>query len=426
MTSMVIDIRRIPSDVREVMDRIARSGYDVWLVGGAVRDLISGGSPKDWDLATSAQPDAVTGLFPVVVPVGIRHGTVLIHTGTHGIETTSYDPDKGITADLARRDFTMNAMAVSYPEGRLLDPHGGAEDLRAKLLRAVGDARSRFSEDPLRTLRAGRFVAVFGFEIDPDTRDAIRMEARGLSGVAVERIREELFKTLMGDEVLRAFELMHTAGVLKEILPELVKPGDLTRARAAHHAPKRLSVRLGALLLGAMPPRNVEADADRREVFGLPRTHVSVPRGILERLLVPAKLTEEVLFLLHHPVPSETDRWSDADVRRFIAWVGADRLNDVLDLAHAERSAPLSASREGEALNRLDRRIREQLTGNHPFSLRDLPVGGRDVMEVLGCGPGPAIGRILEELRQAALDDPTLNDRKILMDFLREKVHKKD
>ncbi|HTY21721.1 MAG TPA: hypothetical protein VMC85_01225, partial [Desulfomonilaceae bacterium] len=147
----------IPGDVRQILLHFVEKGFDVWLVGGALRDLLRGWIPKDWDLVTNATPPQVMTLFSRVIPIGVRHGTVQIHSGQRTIEATSCPAagPEGILADLKRRDFTVNALALSYPEGQLIDPFGGQNDLLSLTLRAVGDARARFYEDPLRTLRAG-------------------------------------------------------------------------------------------------------------------------------------------------------------------------------------------------------------------------------------------------------------------------------
>ena len=155
--SIQFGLSLVPLDIIRAMEKISDAGFDVWLVGGALRDLLLKVKPKDWDLATSSSPEQIMKVFPRVIPVGIRHGTVQVHTKTRDIEVTSFEPrgSEGILRDLGRRDFTINALALSFPDGILIDPYDGRVDIKKKLIRAVGNARSRFAEDPLRIVRAG-------------------------------------------------------------------------------------------------------------------------------------------------------------------------------------------------------------------------------------------------------------------------------
>ncbi|MDY0040289.1 MAG: CCA tRNA nucleotidyltransferase, partial [Desulforhabdus sp.] len=219
---------RIPPDVEYLLEKIHEAGFDVWLVGGAIRDFLYGWPPKDWDLATEASPQEIIRLFPRVIPVGIRHDTVQVYTGERAIEVTSYRSRgaEGILSDLGRRDFTVNALAMAYPNRTVIDLFAGRHDLQAGILRAVGDARARFSEDPLRALRAGRFVSVYGLSIEENTFAALTDEAEKLGSVAVERIRTEMFKLLLGDNVFSAFEWMRRGKVLGQIFPEVLEGHD--------------------------------------------------------------------------------------------------------------------------------------------------------------------------------------------------------
>lgn len=428
-------LHRIPEDVAAVMQRIHDSGFDVWLVGGAVRDLLRGEEPKDWDLATSAQPGQIVRLFRTVVPIGIQHGTVMIRSPKRGIETTSFTPGgmEGILSDLGRRDFSVNAMAISFPEAKLLDPHHGAADLKSMILRGVGDPGQRFREDPLRTLRAGRFISAYGFIAEAKTLEALKAESHGLSRVAPERIREELLKLISGEHVVDSLLLMDLSGVLHEILPELfpetahedtsadVRASRTHRiARLMHSVPRRAPMRMAALFVGAALFSNRSRLACPEESSACMELAAA---EILSRLRVPNDFSREVLFLLKHRVPEGTHGWSDARVRAFISHIGVSCLQNVLDLARAERMA-LPDREHPEAIDLLQRRMAAQIRENHPFAIGDLPVNGRDVMETLGIGPGPRVGSILEELLERVHHDPGMNDRNILIDFLSKKVHK--
>ena len=224
----------VPQDVLKAMERISRAGFGVWLVGGALRDYLLGIEPRDWDLTTSASSAEIISLFPVVIPVGIRHGTVQVHTRTRDIEVTSFGApeESGILNDLSRRDFTINSIALSYPDGVLLDPNAGREDLEAGILRAVGDARARFLEDPLRIVRAARICGLYGFGIEPATFEAMKRRPESSTGVSGERIRDEILKILTSKKVFLAFGLLRESGALAKLLPE-VAAGDSVLLKGA-------------------------------------------------------------------------------------------------------------------------------------------------------------------------------------------------
>ncbi|MFP5212112.1 MAG: CCA tRNA nucleotidyltransferase, partial [Acidobacteriota bacterium] len=303
---LIVGIDFIPGDVREVMERLVRSGFGVWLVGGAVRDYLRGEAPKDWDLATDATPDEVTFIFKRVVPVGLRHGTIQVHTKERDIEVTSCPAKgrEGIFRDLARRDFTVNAMALSYPEGELLDLFQGREDLDRRVLRGVADPGARFREDPLRTIRAFRFVSSYGFEVDPDTLSAAGEEAKGLEGVARERIREEMLRLIGGENVVSAMELMRESGVLPVVLPELVdgigvRQEDHYRLDVFEHtihavqisAPRTL-VRMAALFHCIGKP------VAEREGGTATMESMRTAEAVLQRWLAPPRRIRDVVLLL--------------------------------------------------------------------------------------------------------------------------------
>ncbi len=438
MAEKKISIDFIPEDVQAVLNRFIENGFDVWIVGGVLRDLLYGWTPKDWDLVTSATPVQVMELFPRVIPVGLRHGTVQVHTGQTNIETTSCPAPglEGILIDLKRRDFTVNALAYSYPEGELLDPAGGQRDLHLGVLRAVEDPFLRFNEDPLRTLRAGRFMSVYGFDIEEQTFIALRGASPGLQRVAIERIREEFFKMLLGEHFSEAFGAMLRGGVIREILPELSGRGSSEGAnsgcreevldhsvRAVFNSPFRLRVRLAALFHdvdrlnrcepGLEPPREQTRFSKSALTAG----------AIMQRFRASRILEREVAFLLENQVPDAIEGWSDSEVRRFIARVGGDMVQDVLDLAHADRMAGKECSGSMKALEKFRCRISEELNGKPPIGIQDLAIDGQDVMRILNLRPGPAVGQALRRLHRRVLEDPNENQPKNLMDFLVKEYH---
>jgi tRNA nucleotidyltransferase (CCA-adding enzyme) len=430
---------RIPDDLHEVLGRFAAGGFDVWLVGGALRDSLLGVVPKDWDLATSASPEEVMRLFPRVIPIGVRHGTVQVHTRLRSIEVTSCPAGEreGILADLKRRDFTVNALALTYPAGVLLDPCGGQEDLLAGILRAVEDAPSRFREDPLRTLRAGRFISVYGFKIEPRTFAALEEAAPGLRGVARERIREELFKMLLGKYFREGFEMLVRGHVIQEMLPEFSRvsegeglgfhcvPGVAHAVNTVHLSPPRIRVRLAALFHNLAEVGGPALHQDRREGKARDLESALAAEKIMQRLRASQRLTREVVSLVAQQVPKGVEAWGEGDVRRFLAKVGLDRLTDVLDLAYADLMAREDDARGLMALRGLQMRVSQEMKRRPPLRLQDLAITGRDVMNVLNLKPGPLVGELLQSLHQQVLENPAGNEPKFLMDFLRKEYNLK-
>lgn len=435
---MKLSLDFMPEDVRWVLQRLTAAGFDAWLVGGALRDFLRGTVPKDWDLATSATPEQVMGLFPRVIPIGVRHGTVQIHNRRRSMEITSCAAGfEGIRADLGRRDFTVNALALSFPDGLLLDPFAGQGDLLSLMLRAVGNPRSRFLEDPLRTLRAGRFIGVQGFHLERETFRALKEAAPGLQGVAKERIREELLQMVMGEHFAVAFHTMMRGGVIREILPELLAAADETdseahlleaagyAARRVQVSPFRIRVRLAALFqdlqepFGQALPRGKTGERSSEGESALP-----VYR-IMQRLRASKRLTREVVFLVGHRLPHDLEGWTPVAVRRFLAAVGPDFVDDIMDLARADRMVGKHRGEALEAFERLRLCVSRELEGHPPLRIQDLTVTGRDVMEAFGLEPGPLVGELLERLHEYVLENPAANEPKFLMDFLRKEYNLK-
>ena len=430
----------VPRDVLEVMERLRRAGFDAWLVGGALRDHFLGLEPKDWDLATSAAPGQVRKIFPKVVPVGIRHGTVQVHTPGREIETTSTEAagTPGIMKDLGRRDFTMNALAVSFPDGMLLDPHSGRGDLKEKLIRAVGDAGERFREDPLRIVRAARLVSAYSFRVHPETFSAMGRESARLDQVAGERIRDEMLKLIRGRDMAVAFGLLRDSGAMDTILPELssipaAKFGDefaaglfLKSIRAVGHSPEKPRVRLAALFhaLASSPGAGagpLSEELEKSEEFDKQAVEsAELASGAMRRWRMSNKDVEQVSRLVRNQIPPGAHAWSDLEIRRFIVRAGADFLEDLAGL-----SAAMAYAQEDQiGLDSLRGRINSQLAKLTALGTADLAVSGREVMEALGIGQGPLVGEILRRLLDAVVEEPPLNENHKLMNLVRLKYQK--
>jgi tRNA nucleotidyltransferase (CCA-adding enzyme) len=409
---------RLPGSVLEVLSGLGRAGHRSWVVGGAVRDLLLGRDRAglDFDLATPATPRQVMALFPRVIPTGIDHGTVTVLTRDgHKVEVTTFRGEgdyvdgrrpasvhfhTDLEADLARRDFTVNAMAFDPMVPELVDPFGGRDDLGRRRIRAVGDAAARFGEDGLRPLRAVRFAAQLGFALDRATRAAIPGALPVVRKVSMERIGEELARTVAGDHVATALAMLDRSGLLALVLPPLAAlppaarrhAGAVTAATPADPADPQL--RLAALLHG-VPAAEVEP--------------------LLAWLRFPRRVAAEAAALVaRHACPRQgvpDDPRAPPAVRRWLAGVGPERAPALLALRQAEVRAlpPLRRTGPAAAARRLRARVEEALASGAPLTTAALSLDGRALMALLGCPPGPQVGEGLRALLDEVLDDPSLD-----------------
>jgi tRNA nucleotidyltransferase (CCA-adding enzyme) len=426
----------IPRPVHTLCNVLHDAGFRAWIVGGCVRDtlrerLIPGGLPReagDWDLATDARPEQVQALFKRVVPTGIDHGTVTVVLGGIGFEVTTLRGEAGysdgrrpdsvfyveeIEEDLARRDFTINAIAFEPRAGKLLDPFGGLADLTAGLLRAVGDPAERFAEDGLRVLRAARFVATLRVELEPMTERAIEPSLASYRRVSQERIRDEWYKTLGAEQPSRGFRVMRCHGLLAITAPEL--PG--ASSREPHPAWERTlarvdacardpALRLAALLSEVSAPLPTQPAA-------------AVADTVARRLRVSNADRERVTAIVRqHGIDTSALR-DDRVLRRWLAAIGRDRVEDVLGVARADAVAKRSSA-ELDAVAELTLRARTALAAGTVLSVRELCIGGRDLMDELGLTAGPALGQLLGRLFDLVLDRPELNTRDALLERAKE------
>jgi tRNA nucleotidyltransferase (CCA-adding enzyme) len=447
------DPRLVPPAVMGVLRTLHGAGKKAYLAGGAVRDLlrIAQGEkltpPQDFDVATDALPEDVQHLFPRTAPTGIAHGTVTVLADEqHKVEVTTFRGEGpyldgrrpssvtflgDIDGDLARRDFTVNAMAWDPIAGELRDPFGGALDLRRGLLRAVGEPLERFREDGLRPLRAVRFATTLRLALDRRTERAIPQALDVFSKVARERVREELTKLLVrGDPPSRGLRLLRRTGLLARIVPELLEGVGFEQNRyhaydvfrhtllTVDFAPPVLTVRLAALLHDVGKPRSAQPPEPRgdhtfykHEFLGEEMT-----REILLRLRYPNRETERVALLVREHNWHYLPEWNDATVRRTIARIGPDALPDLWALRRADLRARGRLIAEGLANEeQLEARFEAELRRASALKVTDLAIGGEEVMAVTGIAPGRRVGQILTALLDRVLDDPDLNTRDTLV-----------
>ncbi len=411
------DKLEVPEAVAAIARRLEDKGYETWAVGGAVRDALLSGSRGDWDLATAARPETVLELFRPSYPVGIQFGTVGVR-GEDGklYEVTTFRRDietdgrhavveyaEHLDEDLARRDFTINAIAYHPLHHKFHDPMDGWDDLKRRLLRCVGEPATRFAEDYLRVLRGLRFAGRYELEIEPATWDALVAAAPRLPRLSGERVREEILKVLTAHVPSRALDLYRRSGALAVLVPEFASVDD-TDWRVVLRTidgltERRLRLRLAALLAPAGP--ELEPLMRRLRFSNLELRDVRVLSGALE---LPLPEAGEVVA-----------------ARRWLGDVGPEYARDALRL-HFRREEALGIGGEGRsALAGRARAVLGVLRRADPVTLSALAIDGNDLKE-LGLRPGPEFGRVLEDCLDAVIEDPELNERDRLLEFARRRI----
>ncbi|WPB72801.1 CCA tRNA nucleotidyltransferase [Archangium violaceum] len=404
----------VPRPVLDVIARLHELGHAVFLVGGCVRDTLRGVHPKDFDVATSALPEEVQRAFRKVIPTGIQHGTVTVVQGGTHVEVTTFRSEgdyhdgrrpsavtfeQDIVKDLSRRDFTINAMAWNPLTHELADPFGGQQDLKARVVRCVGSAIERFSEDGLRPMRAVRFAAVLDFTLDPGTQAAIPETLPVFRKVAHERVREEFVKLLLSKREAFGLELLATTGLLDVFLPELAR-ADAEAARLARTAaaaePVDVEIRLAALLADLVTPQQAEE--------------------IGVRLKFPTKTIERVKLLISHAALERHVGDSDPALRRLLAKVGLANVEALTSVARARIHA-----RDPSRLPEMDAligRLHGLAASKPPLSAKELALNGGAIMATLGVGPSPIVGEATRFLLERVLDEPSLNEAETLKEMV--------
>lgn len=438
-----------PAAVLDIARRLEDAGFEAWAVGGAIRDVLMGRAAGDWDLATRATPKEVRRIFRRTVPIGVEHGTVGV-LGDDDVlyEVTTFRRDvetfgrhavvefaDAIQDDLARRDFTINAVAWRPTTRELIDPHEGLRDMERGVLRTVGDAADRFAEDYLRVLRALRFAGHFELEIDPDTWTALRAATAELGRLSAERVREELWKVLGGTRLAaRSLELYATSGALDVVVPELAavtavqdevdgaRPWDRALGAVEALAPSRVLLRTAALLHAVgMPGARTKDLRGGWRYTGHEVTGAGRAEEVMRRLKASNAQTERVRRLVLH----QSDLFPpDADTPLIIRWlrrVGTELVNDLWRL----RIALWRGGHPGETppvdLPERWRMARAVLATSPALVVKDLAIGGHD-LQALGIEPGPAYGEILEALLERVTDAPELNEPEALRELVRRQM----
>ena len=446
----------IPKEVLVVAQALQGAGFKAYLVGGCVRDILLKREPKDWDVTTNALPEEIQKIFPDSVYEN-NFGTVGIKTNSVDkklaiVEVTTFREEgkyedfrhpleikfaKNVEDDLGRRDFTVNAMAQDIDEpGNTVDPYDGQADLKAELIRAVGSPEERFREDALRLMRAVRFAAELGFQIEPKTTEAIKNSADLLEHIAQERIRDEFVKIIMapGNGAAWGVVMLEQLGLLKNIVPELRE--GIAIGQNKHHiytvwdhnlraldysAGKGYSfeVRLASLLHDVGKPKTKVGDGPDSSFHGHEVVGGRMTRKIMERLRFSKEISEKVTHLVrHHLFYYNVGEVTEAGVRRFIARVGPENIDDLFKVREADRigsGVPKAVPYKARHLQFMIEKVKSD-----PVSPKMLKVNGTDIMAVLKMEPTPKIGWILGALLEEVLDDPAKNTKK----FLEERIWK--
>lgn len=436
----------IPVEVVKAAAALRAAGFEAYLVGGCVRDLLLGREPKDWDIATSALPEEVEKIFPNSVYEN-QFGTVGVKTDAEDprlkvVEVTTYriegkytdkrHPDevkfaKTIEDDLGRRDFTVNAIAFQT-DGTLVDPYGGQKDLKAKIIRAVGRPDDRFSEDALRLLRAARLAAELEFEIDLNTRRAIEKHAGLLEMIAKERIRDEFQKLIMTASAARGILLLEELNLLQYVLPELREGIGISQdkhhiytvfehsVKSLDYAAKKnysLEVRLAALLHDIGKPRTKAGKGSNSTFYNHEMVGARMAAKALDRLRFPKEVIEKVAHLVRwHMFYYNVGEVSPAGVRRFLVRVGPENVDDLIKVREADRvgsGVPKAVPYKLRHMLFMIEKVKRD-----PLSPKMLKINGQDVMCILGIPPGPRVGWILSAILEEVLDEPERNVKEYL------------
>ncbi|HNZ84507.1 MAG TPA: HD domain-containing protein [Candidatus Woesebacteria bacterium] len=439
----------IPDKVKKIITKFNQSGAEIYIVGGACRDLLLGREVTDWDFTTNLTPEEMKKLFPKNSFYNNDFGTFSV-VGKKGeiFEITTFRTDvgysdgrhpdevrwgKSLAEDLARRDFSINAIAItgiSAEKMEIIDLFEGRKDLENKLIRTMGNPDERFKEDGLRLMRAVRIASQLGFEIEEKTLVSIQKNAKLINQISSERVRDELFKLLLSPIPSKGVELLRQSGLLGEIMPELLE--GLNMAQKGHHIDdvwthnlktldncqsKNPITRLAALLHDVGKPRSMSGEGETRtfhnhEVYG---SRMAVRLG--KNFKLSNKELDQLFRLVRWHMFTVQETQTDKAVRRFIRNVTPEYIDEMIDLRRADRlgSGSKETSWRWELFKKRIIEVQKQ-----PFSVRDLKIDGKDVMEILQISPGPKVGEVLNGIFEQVEENPSINDRETLLEKIRQ------
>ncbi len=450
----------IPKEIAFIAATLEHAGFEAYLVGGCTRDLLEGKTPKDWDITTNARPEQIIAIFPHTFyendfgTVGIVNDEIpeddtdratlrVVEITPYRTESTYSDhrrPDAvrfadSIYEDLERRDFTMNAIAYNIAKDELIDPYLGITDIRNKTIRAVGDPHLRFTEDALRVMRAVRFVAQLGFQVEEKTLQAVISHAPLVQKISIERVRDEFSKLIMSDNPMEGIVFLHRVNLLSYVCPELIEGLGCVQnnshiydvwehsLRALQHAADKkfpIHVRLGALFHDIGKPKSRRYAPERKDwtFYGHEVIGARMVEKILDRLRFSRDIVTKVTLLVrYHMFFSDIEQITLSAVRRIVANVGADLVWDLMSVRSCDRIGMGRPLETPYRLRKYHSMIEEAMRA--PVSVKMLKVDGGVIMTELGEAPGPRVGALLHALFDAVLENPELNTREQLLDLAR-------
>ncbi len=443
---------KIPEEVKNILIGLREAGFEAYIVGGCVRDLILDKTPKDWDVTTNATPQQIQQLFPESFYEN-EFGTVGIKTDSDDprlkvVEVTTYRIESNYTdrrrpgsiefasslaEDLKRRDFTINALAMDE-QGKIIDIFEGQQDLKDKLIRAVGEADDRFNEDALRMMRAIRLATEHGFDIEAKTFAALQRNHELLQHISSERIRDELLRIIQSDNAMQGVQLLADSGLMRYIIPELLEGVDVGQNK--HHiytvwehnmlalkysADQRYSnvVRMASLLHDVGKPRVKRGDGPDSTFYNHEIVGAKMTAKIMERLKFPKDMGDNITKLVRwHLFYYNVGEVTESSVRRLVAHIGKENVEDLIKVREADRIGSGVPKARPYKIRHLEFMIDK--VSRDPISPKMLKLKGNDVMELLGLEPGPRVGMIINALMNEVLDDPEKNNRDYLEDRARQ------
>lgn len=451
---------KIPQHILDIQKKFTDAEFEIYLVGGCVRDILQNKTPKDWDLTTNATPEQMLELFPDGF-YDNTFGTVglplkkLVETEHEGVvEVTTFRTEKGYTdrrhpevewgktieEDLSRRDFTMNAIAMRLtPDNQssdIIDPYDGQTDLKNKLIRAVGDPDLRFKEDALRMMRAVRFAAQLGFTIEEQTLQGVTNDAKLLAEISRERVRDELMKLLASDFPYEGIMLLKNTNLLEYILPELLEGIGVSQERPGRHHKEDVFthnvlslkfcpstdplVRFATLIHDIGKPSVKSQDPSGLVIFyNHEIAGAKIAYQIAEQLRFSKRERQKIVTLVRWHMFTVDEHITDSAVRRFIRRIGVENVRDMMDLRVGDRLGGGTQTAESWRLKLFKKRVEEQLAPA-PFSINDLVIDGNDIMKELNIKPSRQIGELLQKLFEEVDEDLSKNTKEYLLQRVKE------
>ncbi|OGN00845.1 MAG: hypothetical protein A2651_03125 [Candidatus Yanofskybacteria bacterium RIFCSPHIGHO2_01_FULL_42_12] len=445
---------QLPQEVKNILEKLSEDGYEAYIVGGCVRDLLLGKEPKDWDITTNAKPEEIQKVFSDTVYEN-SFGTVAVKTDSENpalaiVEITPYriegkytdkrHPDEirfadKLENDLSRRDFTINALAMNV-DGKIIDNFNGQKDIKNKVIRTVGIPKERFSEDALRLFRAVRFATIFGFSIEEGTLAAVKENAEWLRAISKERIRDEFVKIIEADNAYEGILLLEETGLLQYILPELregigvgqnlhhiytVWEHNILALKYAARKKYSLEIRLGSLFHDIGKPRTKRGEGKYSTFYGHDVVGARITAEIMERLRFSKEISEKVIKLVrYHLFYYNVGEVTESSVRRLLTNVGPENIEDLIRVREGDRIGSGRPKAVPYKLRHLKYVIDK--VSNDPISVKMLEIDGNELMKELGVKPGPKVGLILNYLLAEVLSDPAKNKK----NSLKQRIHELD